>query len=114
MGYDAFSPQGFPECEPNEMHPSWCGHSKKSEASKWLKPFIDARVWIYLRMFHKGITRPDYMYRGFFSEIPAADYPSLVAFALFDSDTERSIRDSWKAVFPRMSRGGTIIIHDFN
>merc|ERR1719330_1160140 len=53
------------------------------------------------------------MHRGFFADIPPEEYPAKVAFAIFDSDTERSHRDSFNMIYPRMHPNGTIVIQDY-
>lgn len=108
--FDSFSGQPFPECE-NYTNPEdeFCGWSKVSPAVK----HVDTRPYIGARMWHRGASLPDAMHRGFFAEIRAEEYPSNIAFALFDSDTERSIRDSFIRVFPNMKQSGTIVLHDY-
>ena len=50
---------------------------------------------------------------GWFKEIPDNKYPSQIAFAFFDGDFYSSIIDSFEKVYPKLSSGARIIIHDF-
>lgn len=49
---------------------------------------------------------------GWFSEI--RDYPDQIAFAFIDGDFYDSMTDGINAVWPRLSNGGTIAVHDYN
>jgi O-methyltransferase len=42
-----------------------------------------------------------------------AEYPEPIAFAFFDGDFYSSIMDSFWAVWPRLSPGGIIVVHDY-
>lgn len=50
---------------------------------------------------------------GWFKEIPDDKYPNRVAFAFFDGDFYSSIMDSFEKVYPKLSSGARIVIHDF-
>ena len=52
--------------------------------------------------------------KAWFSELdPEKDLPEKVAFAFFDGDLYESIRTSFRLVFPKLSAGGKIIVHDY-
>lgn len=50
---------------------------------------------------------------GWFKEIPDDKYPDQIAFAFFDGDFYSSIIDSFEKVYPRLSSGARIVVHDF-
>ena len=53
--------------------------------------------------------------KAWFSELnPETDLPAAVAFAFLDGDFYESIRTSLDLVFPKMDKGGTIVVHDFD
>ena len=52
--------------------------------------------------------------RGWFKDIPDEKYPSQISFAHFDGDLYSSIMDSFNKVYHKMSKGGIIIIDDYN
>ena len=52
--------------------------------------------------------------RGWFKDIPDKKYPSQISFAHFDGDLYSSIMDSFNKVYHKMSKGGIIIIDDYN
>lgn len=50
---------------------------------------------------------------GWFKEIHDDKYPNQIAFAFFDGDFYSSIIDSFEKVYPKLSPGARIVIHDF-
>ena len=50
------------------------------------------------------------IHQGWFKD---AEYPEKIAFAFFDSDFYSSILDSWEKVYPRLSPGAVVCIHDY-
>lgn len=55
------------------------------------------------------------IHKGFFREESTQDnpHPENIAFSLIDCDTHDSIKTSLNIVWPRLSSGGTIIVHDY-
>ena len=53
------------------------------------------------------------IHKGFFSEIPDHEYPEQISFAFFDGDLYTSILDSFRKVYHKMSKGGIMIVHDY-
>ena len=54
------------------------------------------------------------IHTGWFAEIPDADYPEQIAFALFDGDFYTSIRDSFDKVYRRLSPGACVVVDDYD
>ena len=53
--------------------------------------------------------------KAWFNELdPGKDLPSSISFAFLDGDLYESIQTSLNLVFPKMSEGGIIVVHDFN
>ena len=53
--------------------------------------------------------------KGFFENLdPATDLPAKISFAFLDGDLYTSIRTSLKLVTPKLAKGATLIIHDYN
>jgi O-methyltransferase len=97
--YDSF--QGLPakhaKDNPNYGEPG----SVKTEMSVVMEKF--SRHWL---------PQP-HIHAGWFSEIPDDEYPEKIAFAFFDGDLYQSIWDSWVKVYPRLSPGAIVCVHDF-
>lgn len=106
--YDSFA--GFP--------PTTEEDDKGAAAKTKFKTFSEGRYAVpqkkLLSNFRKaGVREPYGVHKGFFGNISDDEYPSPVAFALFDSDIFPSILDSFKKVWHKMSPGGVILVHDY-
>lgn len=64
------------------------------------------------RFLRAGLPVP-VIKKGWFSDLSDGDLPVKISFAFLDGDFYESIRDSLNLVTPRMSRGGTIVVHDY-
>lgn len=67
-----------------------------------------------LHEFHKANLKPPVVHKAWFNQLSSEDVPEPIAFAFLDGDFYDSILDSLKLVYPRMSRGGRIVIDDYN
>ena len=47
---------------------------------------------------------------GWFKDL---EYPDKISFAFFDGDFYSSITDSFEKVYPKMQKGGIILVHDY-
>lgn len=66
------------------------------------------------RLRKLGFQR-DFVIKGFFEELDAVrDLPASIAFAFLDGDFYSSIKTSLELVIPKLSRGGIIVVHDYN
>ena len=66
------------------------------------------------RFRRAGLPRP-IVRKAFFDQLdPARDLPDEIAFAFLDGDLYRSIKTSLKLVWPRLSPGAIVIVHDYN
>lgn len=59
-----------------------------------------------------GLVAPE-IHKGWFGDIPADCYPERIAFAFLDGDFYDSIWDSLDIVYPRLSRGAVVVLHDY-
>ncbi|EIC21469.1 TylF/MycF/NovP-related O-methyltransferase [Thiorhodovibrio frisius] len=69
---------------------------------------------VLLANFHQAGLRPPEIREGWFRALPARSYPESIAFAFLDGDFYQSIWDSLNIVYPRLSRGGVIVMHDYS
>lgn len=60
----------------------------------------------------QGLPEPAIIAKWFKDVIPD-DLPDLISFAHLDGDYYDSIMDSLKLVYPRLSKGGICLIHDY-
>ena len=98
--YDSF--EGLPDAIEHDGNPPRLNRgSLKKEQSAFEKSFFDA-----------GLELP-VIHKGFFADIPDNEYPDKICFAFFDGDLYTSILDSFDKVYPKMSTGGIIIVHDY-
>lgn len=98
--YDSF--EGLPELtEADGESPRHVKGDLKKEQSSFEQSFINA-----------GLKFP-IIHKGFFREIANSEYPDRICFAFFDGDLYNSILDSFFKVYHKMSKGGVIIIHDY-
>lgn len=66
------------------------------------------------RFRRAGLPRP-IVKKAFFDQLdPTRDLPDKIAFAFLDGDLYRSIQVSLKFVWPRLSPGAIVIVHDYN
>mgnify|MGYP006437459921 FL=1 len=104
--YDSFeglpkqTREDTPDCPPSTRHNFKEGNLQVSR-EKFVKNFVEANVDIPI------------LHKGFFKDIPNSEYPKTVSFAFFDGDFYGSIMDSFTKIYPRMSVGGKICIHDY-
>lgn len=64
--------------------------------------------------FKKAGLKVPRIRKGFFEELSDADVPPEICFAFLDGDLYQSIKTSLKLVADKMTKGGVIIIHDYN
>lgn len=67
----------------------------------------------FIREFQKAGLRLPVVHKGWFNELAPAEVPEHIAFAFLDGDFYESIKTSLGLVLPRMSPGGTIVVHDY-
>ena len=72
---------------------------------------------VIMRFKKAGLKVPR-IRKGFFDQLDNSseshDLPDKISFAFLDGDLYQSIRTSLHLVTPRMSKGGIIIVHDYN
>lgn len=98
--YDSF--QGLPAPGPKD------GTHEAFQAGQ-IKSNIEDVLW---QFSSRSLATPT-VHAGWFSDLSPADMPSQIAFAFLDGDLYESIRDSLRLVYPRMSKGGVVLVHDY-
>jgi O-methyltransferase len=67
----------------------------------------------FLREFHAANLQPPIVHKGWFKDLADKDVPGHIAFAFLDGDFYDSIMDSLKLVWPRLAKGGVVLIDDY-
>jgi O-methyltransferase len=67
----------------------------------------------FLQQFRAGNLRAPIIHKGWFNELSAQAVPEPIAFAFLDGDFYESIISSLRLVWPRMNKGGRIVIDDY-
>ena len=65
------------------------------------------------RNFHKAGLKLPHIKRAWFWELEDSELPEKICFAFLDGDFYESIMDSLTLVMPKLSRGGAIIVDDY-
>lgn len=101
--YDSF--EGLPEKNSKDM----------SELGKEFREgeLMVTKKEVKQRFLRAGLSVP-MIKKKWFSELTGEDVPSEVAFAFLDGDFYESIRDSIRLVEGKMTKNGTMIVHDYN
>jgi O-methyltransferase len=98
--YDSF--EGLPDANEHDGNPPRLNKGNLAkEKSAFEQSFKDA-----------GLEFP-IIHKGFFGELLDENYPQKICFAFFDGDLFSSILDSFCKVYHKMSKGGIIIVHDY-
>lgn len=77
------------------------------------KGFCSTQRRVFEDNFAASGLRMPIVHSGWFADIPDEDYPSPIAFALFDGDLYSSIVDSFTKVYGKLSRGARVVIDDY-
>jgi len=67
----------------------------------------------FLHQFQRAHLAPPVTHKAWFDQLADQDVPQKIAFAFLDGDFYDSILASLQLVWPRMSRGGAVLIHDY-
>jgi O-methyltransferase len=100
--YDSF--EGFPE---KDQKDEGCSYHFKFEKGACAIPET-----AFKETFKKASLPLPSVHKGWFKDI--SYLPEKISFAFFDSDFYTSILDSWEKVYPRLSKGAIVCIHDYN
>ena len=68
----------------------------------------------FIEQFNKVMLDLPVIHKGWFSTLQPVDIPEQICFAFLDGDFYESIRDSLRAVLPRLTAHATIIFDDFS
>ena len=97
--YDSFD--GLPEKMPQDM---------ASEPNEFVQGYFKLpQEWLIERFKQNNLQTP-VIHAGWFRD---QVYPEPIAFGFLDGDFYSSIMDSLNAVWPKLSKGGVICIHDY-
>jgi O-methyltransferase len=100
--YDSF--EGFPEKDPKDEGEEYHFKFEKGGCATTIETFENT--------FAEFDMPLPYIHKGWFKDI--TDLPEKISFAFFDSDFYTSILDSWEKVYPRLSKGAIVCVHDYN
>lgn len=67
----------------------------------------------FLHQFRAANLQPPIVHKGWFNQLSGQDMPKDIAFAFLDGDFYDSIMDSLKLVWPRMRKGGVVLVDDY-
>ena len=67
----------------------------------------------FVARFHAENLQLPQIHSGWFASIPDNEYPTPIAFALFDGDIYPSIIDSFTKVYHKLSKGARVVIDDY-
>ena len=101
--YDSF--EGLPE--KSTLDASEIGKSFQKGELSVTKREVKAR-------FLRAGLRVPVIKKAWFRDLGAEDLPEKIALAFLDGDFYESIRDSLRLVDTRMTKGGVIVVHDYN
>jgi O-methyltransferase len=99
--YDSF--EGLPAKRPEDMHPLGVGFQQGS-----MKTSLDKVI----AEFNRHKLKLPKITKGFFKDT-LHTLPDKLSFVHFDGDFYDSTIDCLKYVYPRLSRGGIIALHDY-
>lgn len=97
--YDSF--EGLPACD-KEKDTGMCGKGAMAEGQDVVKHTFDM----------VSLPYPP-MHKGYFSDIPDSEFPDKIAFAFIDGDLYPSMFSALQKVWPRLSAGGIVMMHDY-
>lgn len=92
--------QGLPPKQPED-----------GQAADWAEGRLVASPSAVLENFAIAGLTPPVVHAGWFRQID--DYPDRLCFAFLDGDFHDSIADSLEIVYPRLSPGAVVMIHDY-
>lgn len=67
----------------------------------------------FLQNFRAAHLPPPVVHKGWFDQLTNDDIPQQIAFAFLDGDFYQSIMDSLQLVWPRMAKGGVVLVDDY-
>lgn len=98
--YDSF--QGLPEKKPQD---------ECDKENPFIEGYFDLKgTWQIKTRFENNNLKLPILHEGWFS---GASYPDKVSLCFLDGDFYDSILDGLKMVYPRLSIGGLLLIHDY-
>jgi len=99
------------------VYDSWEGLPQKSEEDGNTGNFRKGSCKVTISHFHFAFNHEKLklpvIHSGWFSDIPAEEYPDNICFAFFDGDFYSSIIDSFTKVYPKLVKGARVLIDDY-
>lgn len=71
---------------------------------------LGATVDELISFFQKYEVKLPVIHKGWFAD---QRYPDQISFAFLDGDFYQSIMDSWERIYPRLSSGAIVCVHDY-
>jgi O-methyltransferase len=68
----------------------------------------------FLKNFARAKLRAPIVHKAWFNQLSNQEVPTPISFAFLDGDFYDSILTSLQLVWPRLSKGATIVVHDYN
>ena len=99
--YDSF--EGLPN-----MHINDKGSSKNFSKGSLKTSLVD-----FANNFSSKKVPLPHIHIGWFGDIPQRCYPEQISFAFLDGDFYSSIIESLEKVYPKLTEGGIILVHDY-
>lgn len=100
--YDSF--EGLPAKNPED---------EADTAKQYKEGSCKTSLETFQENFEQHKLKQPAIHQGWFKEIDDSLYPDTIAFAFFDGDFYSSIIDSFEKVYPKLSKGARVIIHDY-
>ena len=97
--YDSF--QGLPPPQIEDAGARFVGGDMRATEDELLQKFVDLDL------------TPPLVHAGWFSDTLPAELPAQICFAQLDCDFYASVTASLTAVYPRLTRGGIMVIDDY-
>jgi O-methyltransferase len=97
--YDSF--EGLPELSNYEKNTGWKPGTLKTTQE------------ILLSNFYNNGLNPPIITKAWFRDIRPEQLPEKISFGFLDGDFYESIRDSLNLVYPKISVGGCLVLHDY-
>ena len=100
--YDSF--EGLPEKEQEDESATGVDFEKGALAA--------SKRELKQRFLRSGLAVPKIV-KGWFSELTDEDLPAEIALGFLDGDFYQSTRDGLELIWPRLSVGGKLLVHDY-
>lgn len=87
--------------------------SKYEENTGWRSGTLKTTEQVLEQNFISNGLRPPSIHKGWFKDVNPEDVPDQICFGFLDGDFYDSIHDSFSLVYPKLSKGGCLVFHDY-